>query len=195
MRKQSLPYQDSDNTLNDLKGELLTLLLEEESAYPWNITDPEAEAYLTELEASFSLVDCLDDDELSFNADSLFSCLNECWDDLEQSQVSPSLFAKFGDYMPAHLLEKIVQQAQEAISFDLSPLQQLIECVKPLLSNWAEEDLQIFARPLVYAMRGSNGTKQVPWSELSDVEQVRLTMKVAQEALKELKQESSLEEE
>lgn len=193
MRKQSLTYQDSDNTLNALKCELLALLLEEESAYPWNLTDPEAEAYFTELEAGFSLVDCLDDDELRFNTDSLFSSLNECWDDLAQSQVSSSLLAKFGDYIPTHLLDKIVQQAQDTIAFNLSPLQQLIECVKPLLSNWAEEDLQIFARPLVYAMRGTNETKQVPWSELSEVEQVRLTMKVAQEALQQLQKESSLE--
>lgn len=188
MRRPFFPDQESEDTLNSLKEELLNLLLEEDVAYPWNPGDPEAESYLSELEANFSLVDCLDEEELSLKVNSLLSSLNHCWDDIEESNMEQSLIAKFGAYIPSHLLETITQQAEEIISLNLSPLQRLIECVKPILSHWAEEDLQIFARPLVYAMRGSNTIKEVPWEELSEVEQVRLTMKVAQEAIKHLEE-------
>ena len=88
-------------------------------------------------------------------------------------------------------LDKIIDKAQEIVYLNLSPLEQLIQCVKPLLSNWSEDDLHIFARPLVYQMRGTTEFKQAPWDELSEIDQVRLTMKIAQDAIVQFQKQHS----
>jgi hypothetical protein len=195
MRNKSLSPQEYENNLNRVQEELLALLLEEEAAYPWDMSDPEAQRYLGELEGDFSLLDCLDERELSLNAGRLFSSLDQCWRNSSSPSAPESLLSRFGDYLPPHLLESIAQQAKEIITLNLDPVEQLIECVRPLLSNWAEEDLQIFARPLVYSLRGNHPIKQAPWEELSHVERAKLTMKVAQEALSQLQEAPVKEQE
>ncbi len=99
--------------------------------------------------------------------------------------MSQSLLDRFAAYVPTDWLEAIAHRAKAVVSEELSPIQQLIECVKPLLTQWSEDDLQVFARPLVYAMRGAVETKQAPWEELSEIERVRLTLMIAQEAIRE----------
>jgi hypothetical protein len=69
----------------------------------------------------------------------------------------------------------------------------LVQCVKPLLSGWSDDDLQVFARPLAYAMRGNNVSSidqlisKNSWENLSQLEQISLSMAIAQYTLTELK--------
>lgn len=194
MNKQPQPtYSESEDLLCNLRSELVKTILEENISLAWDQAYLEDETVLSEIEDNFALCDCLDDDELTRGTEKLFAHLNDCWNtiDAQRSVVKRSLLERFGQFVPSHQLDKIVHQAQDIISLNLSPIEQLIQCVKPLLSNWSEDDLQIFARPLVYAMRGATEFKQAPWDELSEIDQVRLTMKIAQEAIRQFQSEPS----
>ncbi|WP_013320799.1 hypothetical protein [Gloeothece verrucosa] len=190
MNKQPT-YSKSEDALVTVRSELLSSILEEEFAYSWNQDALSADLYVTELEDDFALCDCLDDEELTSGADQLFSNLHQCWSQADHSVVKLTLWERFGQVVPSHQLDKIMDYAQNIASLNLSPLEQLIQCVKPLLSHWSEDDLQIFARPLVYAMRGTTELRQAPWDELSEIDQVRLTMKIAQEAIVQFQKQNS----
>jgi hypothetical protein len=69
----------------------------------------------------------------------------------------------------------------------------MVECVLDILPQWAEEDLQVLARPLAYAMRevDSEGTQLAmatkrPWAQLSEIEQARVSLAVARYAISQL---------
>ena len=69
----------------------------------------------------------------------------------------------------------------------------MVECVLDILPQWDEEDLQVLARPLAYAMRDvdSEGVELVvatkrPWAQLSEIEQARVSLAVARYAISEL---------
>lgn len=190
MNKQPI-YSESEEAVNTLRSELIKAILEEDISSSWNPDALESEICLLELEDNFALCECLEPDELAEGAERLFSHLNHCWSNTDTSLVKLSLWEQFGQFVPSHQLEQITAYAQEIISLNLSPLEQLLQCVKPLLSNWSEDDLQIFARPLVYAMRGTTELKQAPWNELSEIDQVRLTMKIAQEAIHQFQRQNS----
>ncbi|ACK70495.1 conserved hypothetical protein [Gloeothece citriformis PCC 7424] len=190
MNKQPT-YSDSESALETLTSEMILNILEEEISDPWDLNSWESDAYLSELEEDFALCDCLDSDELASGTERLFSHFNECWSNTDSSEVKQSLWKRFGQFVPSSQLDKITAQAQNIISLNLSPIEQLIQCVKPLLNHWSEDDLQIFARPLIYAMRGSSEFKQAPWDELSEIDQVRLTMKIAHEAITQLQRQNS----
>jgi len=107
-----------------------------------------------------------------------------------------SLSQRFAAFMPEAWLEAIANTARQVFPSNLSFADQLVMCVKPLLPDWAEEDLLVFARPWAYAMRGTSepadqvtprGVRPVEWRELSQMEQVRLSLAVAHSALIELK--------
>ncbi len=192
MTSKSMPNHQSEEFLNRFAGEFLEVLLHEEGCYPWNPADPETEAYFEQLEQNFSLIDSWDSEDISDRAESFYACLHQCWESTSTSQVKQSIAQRFGCFLPADCINAIVEQATQIISENLSPIDRLVECVQPLLANWGEEDLQVFARPLVYAMRGENGVKIAPWDELSEIEKVRLSMKVAQEVLMELQEVKQL---
>ena len=92
-------------------------------------------------------------------------------------------------------MQAIAQKAQAVISSNLSIAEKLVQCVQQQLPNWGEEDLIVFSRPLAYAMRGENNPvestlsaiPEIQWSELSDMEQVRLSMAIARYALDSIK--------
>ncbi len=71
---------------------------------------------------------------------------------------------------------------------------QMVECVLDILPQWAEEDLQVLARPLAYAMRDANpsGVELVmatrrPWAGLlSEIERARVSLAVARYAISQL---------
>jgi hypothetical protein len=175
-----------DNSLNPLTEDFLDVLLETEESYPWDPTNPESEAYFQELEAEFPLVDTLDDLEIEEQADRFFSRLNECWSSADNSNLRTSLKEKFGQLVPDSWLETIIKEAQQLVRQNASQLNKLVECVKPLWNSWTDEDLEVFARPLAYTMRGKTIIKQASWQELSEIEQIRLSMAIAQEVLNEL---------
>lgn len=159
-----------------------TLLESEHSAYPWNLTEPATEAYFTALENLAT--PSWDPADLSRASQKLMEFCSQQW--------SRSSLQKFAHRMPQALLDTIAQRAQQLLSTPLSLADQLVQCVADSLSNWSEEDLQILARPLAYAMRGDETerldsilatVRPVEWAELSEIEQARLSLVVARYAL------------
>ena len=191
MTNQSIPPLDSEESLQSLHEELLDLLLDTEEVYPWDTTSLEAEDYFSEIEAEFSLMDALDEAEITAQADLLFSNIDCCWSSVDSLNISASLLKKFGQLVPLTWLETITTQAQLLATENVSQLTQLVECVRPLWTNWTEDDLQVFARPLAYAMRGETDIKPDSWQELSEIEQIRFSMFIAQEVLNELTPEQA----
>lgn len=189
MSSQSIQYQNRQEALSQAQTELLEALLPtDEDCYPWNYFEPEAEAYLSEMEAGFCLDSCLEEREISDHSQALFNHLHQCWKSLVSSateNLKLSLAQRFAR-VPHAWLEAIASQAQAVCQKNSSLADQLVSCVKPLLPNWSEEDLLILARPWAYAMRGNPammGVRPVEWEELSQMEQARLSLAIAHSAL------------
>lgn len=200
MSIKPIQYEDREDTLRQVQGELLEALLQpEEDFYPWNPADPEAEGYFAELERGFLLDDWQQEEEIKSASQGLFNQLHQCWASpilSANDTLSVSLSERFAAFMPEAWLEAIANTARQVFPSNLSFADQLVMCVKPLLPHWAEEDLLVFARPWAYAMRGTSepadqvtprGVRPVEWRELSQMEQVRLSLAVAHSALIELK--------
>jgi hypothetical protein len=196
MTNQPINHGEFEGSFNPFTGDFLEAILQEECPYPWNPADPETEAYFDRLEQQFSCLDSSDSDELISQSEALFTQLHQCWTSATSptATVKQFLTERFGKLVPFSWLEAIAEQAQQVVAATThsSPMHQLVECVKPLLSNWVEEDLQILARPLVYAMRGETiSVREEQWDKLSEIDQVRLTLAIAQEALMQWQAESS----
>jgi len=98
---------------------------------------------------------------------------------------------RFAARVPSDLLGAIARIAKQVVKTNLSKADQLVQCVQEMLPNWAEEDLLVFARPFAYAMRGEgeavdstlSAIRPVDWTDLSQMEQARLSMAIASYAL------------
>lgn len=195
-------YQDSQS---QAQLELLEALLLTDVTYPWNPASPESETYLAALEQEFVLEDW-PADEVEARSQGLYTQLEQLWpvantgsESMQPlSALGNELQQQFAAYLPASWLDSIANQAQHLLSSNLSVAEKLVHCVQQLLPHWAEEDLQVLARPIAYAMRGSEvagvestltGTPPVPWTELSEIEQARITLAVARYALTKLQTE------
>lgn len=133
--------------------------------------------------------------EVQQGSDRFFAAVASCWSKTSQTEVSQSeaaesavlqsLQAQFGQVLPGDWLQTISDRAQTLAQATVSPLEQLVDCVQPLLTDWTVDDLQVFARPVAFAMRSQAAPVPNPesWSALSPVEQARYTLKVAQYAL------------
>lgn len=187
--------------------ELLHVLLQDESVYYWNPAHPESEIYFAELEQAFASDDWLED-ELEDRSQNLFSRLDELWAQKVPSEnLLAALADKFAQRVPLSWLDAIARNAQQ-ISYGLnnstgglSLKEQLVQCVQNLLPIWPEDDLVLFARPLL-VMRSGNAdatdsisagidsvlakVRPMPFSELSEMEQARLSLAIARYALDEL---------
>jgi hypothetical protein len=162
------------------------------SPYPWNVSDPQAEEFFTHLEQDFNL-DTWDTAEVESCSHAFFACIDQLW---AATTVQETLAQRFANRVPQALLTTITQQAQKLAAQSLSLADQLVLCVQELLPNLAQDDLEVLARPLAYALR--NGQTQsavestlakvrlVEWEQLSDMEQARLTLAIARCALAEL---------
>ncbi|MDY7012066.1 MAG: hypothetical protein SVX43_00465 [Cyanobacteriota bacterium] len=179
-----------ESRIQEVRQELLELILQDsnEVSYPWNPADSETEAYCARLEREFTGIEEGDELESNARSASFLGQLQQCWASGETAGTRKSLVDRFGDCVPHDWLEKIAHQAQALLSSSFSPTEQLVECVKPLLGNWAEADLYVFARPLAQAMRSA--TQPEPetrnWEQLSQVERAKYVMKIARYALVEL---------
>ncbi|MDY6786004.1 MAG: hypothetical protein SW833_26230 [Cyanobacteriota bacterium] len=178
-----------ESRVQDIRQELLELIVQEDEVYPWNPADSETEAYFARLERELGVEES--DVEAIYNqSESFLGQLHRCWSSEDRSVASVSLVERFGDCVPHDWLEAIALRARSLLSSSLSPTDQLVQCVKPLLENWAEADLYVFARPLAQAMRSGSSMETetaIPnWEQLSQVEQARYTMKIARIALVEL---------
>lgn len=101
------------------------------------------------------------------------------------AEISSEKTEEIKDFVPSSLLEEIAEQAEQIAPANLSPLDKLVACAHPFLYQWDVEDIEVFARPLVYEMmRGENiRFDKTPWDKLSTIEQVRRILKITQYAL------------
>lgn len=178
------------NSKSQAQAELVEAFLQQDEAlYPWNPIEPAAEAYFADLELEFHL-DEWAEEEINQRSQALFAQIDECWNQvpLARRALQESLFEQFAARVPKAWLEAIANQAQTVVSTNLSLANQLVQCVHPLLQNWAEDDLLLFARPVAYAMRGTQPEAEKPsdWSELSEIDKARLSLEIAHYALQKL---------
>jgi hypothetical protein len=183
------PTQPNKNDLiseNLQEGLLEALLdLDQDETYPWSLLAPETDDYFAAIANEFVLIEETDI-TLDYKASSFFNQLHQQWSNLESSSplsLREDLLQKFTDFLPKTLINEIIEQAEKLTQQNLNQLNQVVECVKPLWNSWTTEDLQVFARPVVYAMRDKTAETKAPWEELTEFEQIRLTMTVAQEVI------------
>jgi hypothetical protein len=173
----------------NLSEELLEMILQaEDLIYPWNPTEPEAEPYWQDIDETVSLFDDLPEDELSDRAEQFFSHLHRHWQTIDHETVEELLVAQFSSCLPPHWLESLLERAKSLVEQPMESLERLVACVQPLLSNWSEEDLQVFARPIALSMRGTPDVRAIAWEERSAIEKAKLTLAIAQEMLMKLEQ-------
>jgi hypothetical protein len=189
MAHKSTNFGCFEDSRSGAEAELAEAILGHETVYPWNPRDPEAEAYFADLELEFNL-DEWTDEEIDQRSQTLFAQIDKFWEQVPAANetLRQSLNERFADRVPKGWLEAIANKAQAVVSTNLSLADQLVECVSPLLQNWAADDLLIFARPVAYAMRGTEleALKSQDWSQLSEMEKARLSMEIAHYALNKL---------
>lgn len=199
MTRQPIQYRNYEGALSDAQEDLLEILLQsEQDVYPWNPAEAEAEAYFAELEQEFTLDDW-QEEELTSKSQGFFEQLHQSWNSplsRTHETLMGLLSKRFAIQVPQSWIETIADQAKQIFQTNLPLANQLVQCVQPLLSNWAEEDLLVLARPWAYAMRGgsdtlgegtSNIARSLEWTDLSQMEQVRLSLAIAHTALAQLK--------
>jgi hypothetical protein len=198
MTSKDISFKLTEDAFSQAQSELLSLILQpEDTNYPLNPAELASEAFFTALERQFELEEW-SDEEISVRSQALFASLDSCWEQASSAStdtLTASLLNKFGARVPQDWLEAIAKKAQAVISSNLSVAEKLVQCVQQQLPNWGEEDLIVFSRPLAYAMRGEtnpvestlSAIPEIEWSELSDLEQVRLSMAIARYALDAIK--------
>ncbi|PSF35278.1 hypothetical protein C7H19_17115 [Aphanothece hegewaldii CCALA 016] len=175
-----------------LSEELLEMILQTEdlidSLYP---TTPNTEFDWTDLDETASLFDDLPEDELSNQAEQFFGDLHQRWQTIDAQNVEAFFIKKYTSLLPSEWLETLLERAKcLLLSEPMESLERLIICVKPLLASWSDEDLQVFARPFVWSMRGFQDLKEITWEERSQIDKGRLTMAIAQEILIQLENQA-----
>lgn len=188
-------YEYGDG-LMQAQGEILELVLGSQTVYPWNLAEPESEAYFRECEQQFNLLESSSPAEIETGTEALFSQLHSCWSSVSQDALLATLVERFGNLVPKSWLQEISQQAQDVVEANISHTRKLVQTVQPLLSNWVEADLEVFARPFAYATRGRvneelesalDGESFQNWHSLSHVKQARYTVMIAHYALLKLR--------
>ena len=189
MATQSPDSQYFRDSLPHAQMELLATIVQTDVAYPWNPAQLESESYLTDLEQEFALFDSFSDSDIAQKSQVLFAQLEQVW---LATALQKSLREKFA-LVPQDFLARITQSVQNATVKYQSLADQMVECVLDILPQWAEEDLQVLARPLAYAMRegDSSGVEAIvetkrPWAQLSEIEQARVGLTVARYAISQL---------
>ncbi len=185
--------------------ELLQMLLQEEAdsldtsvAYPWN--PAEAESYFEVLEQAV-LQAGWTEAEFTEPGQAISNLLNQAWAEatLPVSSVSTAMLSllqqfasRFDAQVPQQVLSSIAQQAQQLMSENRSIADRMVDCVRDCFPAWAEEDLQVLARPFAFAMRSAEtevleaalrSMRCAAWSDLSGVEQARLSLAIARYAI------------
>lgn len=161
-----------------------------ERIYPWNPADADADAFFAELEQDCDALGW-STDALAPYAQALSQTMDALWTTVAPAIVLPEA-ALQAFQVPQSLVNTIVQRAQQLIESNLSLADQLVQCVRETLPNLAEDDLQVLARPYAFAMRGSatetleaalRTMRCAAWTELSGIEQARLSLAIARYAI------------
>lgn len=197
--------------------ELLQVLLSDD-AYPWTIEPENAhQQYFEQLESTWTQ-DLSEDDNaaIASTGQEFFQQLDQAWANadaalLEKTQpvvsanpiatIQSVLTEQFQDRVPADLIQTLTQKAQHFASQPLSLAEQLVQSVQDVLPEWGVEDLQVLARPYAFAMRGPETDKlevalrsvrYAAWTELSGVEQARLSLAIARYTLSQMPSNTSV---
>ena len=168
--------------------ELLQSVFDTEPSAPWIATEV-ADEYANNAEtAGLSLE--FSDDEAAQGWESLSATLNQIWGD---TTLLAGLQAKFANRLPSDFLAAIGEKAQQVAKSGQPMIDQLITCVQDGFENMATADLQVMARPMAFAMRGSSADEFIDatiqsvrkddWDALSPVEQARLSLAAARYAI------------
>jgi hypothetical protein len=168
--------------------------------YPWDLSDPTSEAYFAAMEQEVEAAGWTAQD-LASQGQALAATLEQAWSTITPAiavkeamakAVSTDLFQQFLIQVPQKLVEDIVAQARQVVSANLSVAEQMVACVKEILPGWGEDDLQVLARPFAYAMRDAEhemleaalrSVRCAAWTELSGIEQARLSLAIARYAI------------
>lgn len=183
---------------SQMELELLQLILQDATSYyPCNPAEPEAEAYFAALEQELFQVGWSDEDFM-MPVQKFATQLDQIWATVPTANhaihqlLHTDFFQRFASQVPQQLLNNIIQRAQQVIDSNLSLADQLVHAVQDCLPSWGEEDLQVLARPFAYAMRSSEAemlevalqsVRSAEWSELSGIEQARLSLALARYAI------------
>lgn len=189
MATQSPDSQYFRDSQTQAEMELLATIVQTDVAYPWNPAQLESESYLAAKEQEFALSDAFSDSDIAQNSEVLFAQLEQVW---MATTLRKSLCEKFAR-VPHNFLTSIAQSVHNATVKCQSLADQMVESVLDILPQWAEEDLQVLARPLAYAMREADSeavelamASRKPWTELSEIEQARVSLAVARYAISQL---------
>ena len=195
---------------SNLDLEFIEALLEpEDAAYPWNLADESTDAYFHNLELQFGLPD-FSDAELITSSENFYQNLDIIWDQvavIENHNISKNTVNYLQEVLhnafsviPEVILTAIAQKAAEVSILEQSASDKLIECVQALLPSWEVDDLLVLARPFAYAMRSSKPQTLTSvirdfegrdWANLSEIEQAKITLAIADYALQYLSKSDS----
>lgn len=197
------------NNFNALDLELLEALLASEDAiYPWNPADVCSEAYFDDLEQQFNRQD-FSASKLIENANNFYHNLDKIWGqtvaetgNIRNNTVNylQKALSNAFSVIPEFLLMEIAQKATVVLMVEKSASEKLVECVQTLLPNWDRDDLLVLARPFAYYMRSSEPDKLTSvikdlenrdWSNLSEIEQAKISLAIANYALEYLSKSNS----
>lgn len=178
--------------------EILSLLTElDNEIYPLDTTTLVAEAYFAEAEQQ--LANNWLEQEVIDNAPSFLSQIDKLWQvNTSIQDLQTKLSAQFAQYVPQEWLAAISRQASQVINSQKSLSAQLVQCVKELVPNCLDEDLLVLARPYTYAMRSNqNNSMQLDvtpeqWTDLSQIQQAKLSFAIARYALEQLQTEENI---
>ena len=201
------PHINEFNALNHISSNLdwefmETLLEPEDATYPWNVADESSVAYFQHLELQFDLLD-FPEAELITSANNFYQNLDMIWDQVavtENKNISKNTVHYLQEALenafsviPGVLLAAICSKASEVFIFEQSASDNLVKCVQALLPNWETDDLLVLARPFAYSMRSSEPQtltsiiedfEHRDWANLSEIEQAKITLAIADYALK-----------
>ena len=158
MESKSIQSQQSQDLTPVVELEMQALLQLDESPYPWSAMDPASAAYFDAMEQDFSWDDW-SSDEVATRSSAFFSQVNALWPAATTKAadtLAKSLSQRFAARLPQAMLDAIAQQARRVFDANVDLADRLVACVQDVLPAWGEEDLQVMARPLAYAMRGTS---------------------------------------
>ncbi|MEL6319187.1 MAG: hypothetical protein AAFQ57_00855 [Cyanobacteria bacterium J06626_14] len=190
----------SSSDANGVQQDLLHLVLEDEASYPWEATTPASVEFFDRLESEWITEQTSEElGSIRAHESSFFAELEQQWtvaaETSSADSVNANLAQHFGDRVPQAMLAGIAQQAQAIFSTQQPMAEQLVQCVQNLLSGLSTDDLLVLARPYAYAMRGNESdaleaalrsVRCAAWTELSGVEQARLSLAIARYTLSKL---------
>ncbi|KOP23775.1 hypothetical protein AMR41_24925 [Hapalosiphon sp. MRB220] len=207
MNKQINRLENLQTIPSQIELEFLEALLQpEDGTYPWNPSDEQSEEYFHHLEEHFVLQDVLEE-ELPTRSEDFYNQLEALWtsydpsynhntDSIMVAQLQESLQSRLSTDVPKQWLKAIAQKAADIFTTQQSMANQLVECVQAVLPGWGSDDLLVLARPYAYAMRSNESQKTAEtvfnqvseheWTNLSEIEQARVSLAIAYYALQQL---------